>query len=238
MEITTLIVGTLLAIPIAILANILTPRIQKLLDGFSKNRALARSKRVEQEYQQVKGFRESGGDFLQHLAGVMIKAFYITIFITVMGNLSLSIPALCTALDLNDMEMRPFFTTMVIIAQLLLVFGGVLVLNLCSAALRTFYRVTHFEAYEAVAIAQIRKLQATGVAIDSAKYGAGVAFADVAVVLRQHLVNGKIKAFLVTNSNMGGDPVPGVEKNLEVNYVVNGKLKQKIVKENDLLSLP
>lgn len=72
----------------------------------------------------------------------------------------------------------------------------------------------------------------------SASYGANGAFADVKSYVQSRIVNGAVN-MLVSNSNLGGDPLPGVTKFLTVSYQVGtGSSQQKTVREGLSLSLP
>lgn len=73
--------------------------------------------------------------------------------------------------------------------------------------------------------------------IEKAFYGAGAKGADVAERLRQRISDGKI-IMLVTNNNMGGDPLKGVNKMLQVTYVCGGYRKSVEVPEGQSLVLP
>ena len=75
--------------------------------------------------------------------------------------------------------------------------------------------------------------------IVKAQYGAGDRFVDVTGILRQHagdvplidLPSGKY------NESFGGDPVPGVPKQLQIQYRINGKPAEVTLDENSLILL-
>ena len=97
-----------------------------------------------------------------------------------------------------------------------------------------------------VDMATIRKLLpelgsgALKVEIIKAEYGEGAKVKDVTQVLRQH-----VRGFPVIvlpsssyNANFGGDPAPGVVKQLKVQYRINGKPGEVSLQENAAIMLP
>ena len=76
--------------------------------------------------------------------------------------------------------------------------------------------------------------------IVKAEYGAGTEFVDVTQVLRRH-VRGMPLVVLPSssyNASFGGDPVPGVVKQLKVQYRINGKAAAATFPENATIMLP
>ena len=73
--------------------------------------------------------------------------------------------------------------------------------------------------------------------IQRAIYGARGVVADVADVLRQRISDGRIE-MMVTNANLGGDPIRNVNKVLTVEYSVDGKPAEVKVPEGQVLLLP
>lgn len=76
--------------------------------------------------------------------------------------------------------------------------------------------------------------------IVKAEYGAGANQKDVTAVLRKHagdlpLISLSAKGY---NANFGGDPAPGVQKKLKVQYRINGKSGEASFAENALIILP
>jgi HEAT repeat protein len=76
--------------------------------------------------------------------------------------------------------------------------------------------------------------------IVKAEYGAGSTQKDVTAVLRKHA--GSLPLITLQsasyNASFGGDPVPGVVKNLKVQYRINGKAGEASFAENALIILP
>jgi len=81
---------------------------------------------------------------------------------------------------------------------------------------------------------------AVKVEILRAEYGAGKQFKDVTEILRRH-----VRGFPVIvlpgsgyNAGLGGDPVPGVPKELKIRYRINGKPGEVTLRENATIVLP
>lgn len=94
--------------------------------------------------------------------------------------------------------------------------------------------------------AEIRKLLAevrytpTKVEILRAEYGAGKQSKDVTEILRSHVGDFPVIVLPSTsyNSGFGGDPAPGVRKELSIQYRINGKPGEVSFPENTTIVLP
>ena len=76
-----------------------------------------------------------------------------------------------------------------------------------------------------------------GVEILSAGYGAKDRFRDVTGILQGRMNSGGVR-IKVSNDTMGGDPYPGPDKTLKVDYVYQGRTLHKEVREGTDLVLP
>ena len=96
------------------------------------------------------------------------------------------------------------------------------------------------------ASAEIKKLLAQvgfdqmKVEIIKAEYGAGDKFKDVTTALRKRVVGAPLIILPSTsyNASFGGDPVPGVPKQLKVRYRIDGKAGEISFAENAAILLP
>ncbi|MHC4403500.1 MAG: HEAT repeat domain-containing protein [Planctomycetota bacterium] len=94
--------------------------------------------------------------------------------------------------------------------------------------------------------AEIRKLLAqlsyapTKVEILRAEYGAGEKWKDVTEILRRHVGDFPVIALPSSsyNAGLGGDPLPGVPKELKIQYRINGKPGEVSLPENATIVLP
>ncbi len=78
------------------------------------------------------------------------------------------------------------------------------------------------------------------VEIIRAEYGAGTKFKDVTEALRRH-----VRAFPLIvlpsssyNASFGGDPLPGIPKQLKIRYRIDGKPAEVSFPENATIMLP
>lgn len=78
---------------------------------------------------------------------------------------------------------------------------------------------------------------AADLTICTATYGAQDKVKDVTQILASKVKDGKLE-LLVSNKNLGGDPVPGVVKKLQVEYIYAGKQHSATADERETLSLP
>jgi hypothetical protein len=76
--------------------------------------------------------------------------------------------------------------------------------------------------------------------IIKAEYGTGAKWKDVTAILRRHVRDFPLIALPSSsyNSALGGDPVPGVVKQLKVQYRMNGKEGEVSFQENGTIMLP
>src|SRR2546421_419917 len=79
--------------------------------------------------------------------------------------------------------------------------------------------------------------QSSDLHINRAVYGSGGRSVDVTSRLNSQIRNDQI-ILAVNTSSMGGDPAPGQNKVLTVQYVLNGRTDQAIINDGDTLRLP
>jgi len=73
--------------------------------------------------------------------------------------------------------------------------------------------------------------------INRATYGSGNRTFDVTSRLNSQIQNDQLN-LQVNNESMGGDPAPGQDKTLNVQYALNGRAGQAVINEGDTLRLP
>ena len=94
--------------------------------------------------------------------------------------------------------------------------------------------------------AAVRKLLAevgggpVEIEIIEAQYGAGTTMKDVTATLRRHVHDLPLIVLPSTsyNASFGGDPVPGIVKQLRIRYRINGKTAEVSLPENATILLP
>jgi hypothetical protein len=140
--------GLLLAIPLAIAANLLTPQIQSWLDERNKNKALARTKDLQTEYELIKSYKTSREDFREYLLWIVIRTTYIGSLIGIFAGLAFGIPNLFDIVGNYDRGWEIVRSIFFIGGQALSILGALLVVNICNNALQVYLKVKNFEAYE------------------------------------------------------------------------------------------
>ena len=80
----------------------------------------------------------------------------------------------------------------------------------------------------------------TKVEILRAEYGVGKQIKDVTEILRRHVGDFPVIVLPGANYNtgFGGDPAPGVPKELKIQYRINGKPGEVSLSENATIVLP
>ena len=87
------------------------------------------------------------------------------------------------------------------------------------------------------ASAKFEEVAINDLIIRMAHYGSGDKTKDVTNILISKITRGKLE-FFISNKNLGGDPITGKHKKLEVEFSHGGKVQMKIVDEGDTLILP
>jgi hypothetical protein len=127
----------LLAIPLSILANIVTPFVQRWLDKFNEKRVLERTKGLQKEYEQVKHFAEDRSEFKEYLLWVVIRT---TLVGSLVGIFSQALNAVGNILYVGGI--------LYAISQVIGIIGSIMVINLCSDALKIYSKVQRFDEYQ------------------------------------------------------------------------------------------
>src|SRR5574338_678725 len=78
----------------------------------------------------------------------------------------------------------------------------------------------------------VRSYDSSSLQIDRAVYGAGNRWADVTNRLNSQ-VRGDQLEMQVSNDNMGGDPAQNQDKTLRVDYTLDGRSNQVVIREGD-----
>ena len=140
--------GLLFSIPISILANLFTPTVQAWLDARNRKRSLERTKNLQQEYYQVKQFREDRSEFREYLIWIVIRTTFVGSLVGILASFVFAVPSFFDILDLDYEQTRVVRNLLYAAGQFVSLVGGLLIVNLCSSALKVYYRVKNFEAYE------------------------------------------------------------------------------------------
>jgi uncharacterized FlgJ-related protein len=74
------LIGIFLAVPLSVIANLLTPRIEKFLSNHSNKYKRKQTIKVRKEYQQIKIFKENRDVFLEYLIIFVVKILVLGFF--------------------------------------------------------------------------------------------------------------------------------------------------------------
>jgi hypothetical protein len=141
-------IGLLLSIPISILVNLFTPKIQAWLDSRNRKRSLIRTKYLQQEYEQVRYYRENRGEFREYLIWIVIRTTFVGSLVGIFAAFVFVIPNFFEILNLEYEQTRIIRHVLYIAGQLISLIGALLIVNICSNALKVYFRVRDFDIYE------------------------------------------------------------------------------------------
>ena len=74
------LIGVFLAIPLSVVANLITPHIENFLSNHSNKYKKKQTIKIRQEYQQIKIFKENRDIFLEYLIIFIIKILVLGFF--------------------------------------------------------------------------------------------------------------------------------------------------------------
>jgi hypothetical protein len=151
-------VGLLLSIPLSILANVATPRVQRWLDARNRTRALQRTAGMASELAQVTRYVKDRGEFREYLLWTIIRTTFVGALCGIISGLIFVIPRI---LPFDRMSEGLSFAQNAAYSggQAVGIVGALLIINICRAALKTYYNVTNYSEYEAHVV---RHLNDTG----------------------------------------------------------------------------
>lgn len=140
--------GLAAAIPLSIGANLVTPRIQRLLAKRDEKKSEKRRAELRAEFERVKGLTESRDLLHTHLLQNILVITFITSFFG-------AIAAALFALGNFFPNVRSLFQ----LGQVTAVVGGVSVARICLDAIRDTNRVREFDRYKAKIESEIGKIE-------------------------------------------------------------------------------
>ena len=135
-------ISILLAIPIGILANVLTPAIQDKYSKYSENAAIKRIERIKTEYTAAKYYSENREEFSIYMSSVIIK-------MTMIGTITTIAVAFFTFAQSFINRLRKVklnFTQW--IYSVIILFVAISIYSIAREALREYDNVKNFKEYE------------------------------------------------------------------------------------------
>jgi hypothetical protein len=234
------LLGLFLSIPIGILVNLFTPRIQEWLINRPKVSATKKIDALQKELAEIDEYFNNRDRLLFH---TISSAFLVFMYLSV-GNMAWVGPSIFPFGNIF-FYFGEFITS--ILTTILSIVAFVCFLNVilvCLNLIRLMSKIKNYDKYKADIETKIGDMKSQGIAagikvgftIESAIYGADDHLIDVTDIVQSSISNGKLR--VIAGNQLIGDPSPGTSKTLTINYTYNGKREIKVVKEGDILSLP
>ena len=161
--VTTLIIGSLLSIPLSILANIMTPTFQK---WFNKRTRTARTKSLadlKKEYEQTKTFKEQPAVFQFATNEYLIKGM-IVLCLLALGTsyfaLFYAVDSLSNVFSFLQTDIIKLLLALIsaVVWLLMLVFMASMINGLLDLWVK-YSRIKQFEKYEKEILAKIQEIE-------------------------------------------------------------------------------
>lgn len=143
--------GLAAAIPLSIMANLLTPRIQRVLARRSDARAARRSEQIQSELDEIERLTREPGRLQTFLLESVLLITLLTSAIGVLAGVFFAFS--------NMLGASRLFAS---IGQLVAVGGGVVVMKECIEVLRKSRRARDAEKFKAEVNAELRELKPKG----------------------------------------------------------------------------
>jgi hypothetical protein len=131
------------AIPLAIIANLATPKIQAWFDKREKKKSLKRTKQIKTEYLEIKPFYEDRALFREYMLWIVIKATFIGSMVSILAAIFVMFPIIMEQF-IFDMIRNVFIS----IAQFISLTGALMIVNICGKALRIYTKIQNYEEYK------------------------------------------------------------------------------------------
>ena len=148
-----------LAIPLSILANLLTPRIQAWLDSRSKQRSLQRTHQrlaeIEEELTIAKSYRDDRAFFHEYLFSVIIKTTFLS---AGCGIAAIALSVIPTSF-LHQMA-EPVRLILDNAVKLLAFLFLMLIVSISAVAIRRINQVRYYDSFKPKAEAEVARLKA------------------------------------------------------------------------------
>jgi hypothetical protein len=145
----SLILGAIIAIPISVLANMLTPHASTFIFSYSRKRRLRSIEAINGELERIQAF-------VEHKDSLNLYFMRCFILITILT----SIPQLATALFVPLLLTRSslFLEWFSVGSQLVNAFFVMLALNVAVRALSVYRKVVQFDSFKKQAMDRIQRL--------------------------------------------------------------------------------
>jgi hypothetical protein len=137
--------GLVLAIPLAIIGNILTRPIENYLDSRIRSRALRRTRATRQEYERVKRYRERREEFYEF----MLRSLLWTVSWTAMLVFGVGVALLVILTDTSRFAVSEGLRqALFVLCEVGIIVCLLMVMRSRNRALDMTYKVRNFSEYE------------------------------------------------------------------------------------------
>ena len=137
-------VGLLLSIPMAIAANLVTPKIQRWLETSSKRRAIEKTNDLQAEYQRISDYVNNPHEFTSYLLFVIIRTTLIGSVVGIIVSLAYAAAQLSSTFYYRSNLGGLIYAS----AQIISIIGALMIVNTCRVAASTWYKVKNFDRYQ------------------------------------------------------------------------------------------
>ncbi len=144
-------ISVFLAIPLAIVANVFTPKVQVWLEGRGKKRSKKRVAQLQSELDQLGHYHDYPEKFNQYLLGVVIRATFTGSLVGIIA----AITYILSRLGRTFVNIEFVYFLVQFSGQFVSMVGAMIIINICSGAIRTMNRMRNYSTVSQQLKAQI-----------------------------------------------------------------------------------
>ena len=138
-------IGSLLAIPLGIIASLLTPWIVKTINNRTYRNRQKNLENARKEYEQICEFYKNKQDLSIYYLNVVVKTTLLSAFMALASGLLLAGGQIVMmAFDID----RKYSGILFGLAQLVNLFGSIAIVSICKPALNIWNKIRNFKEYE------------------------------------------------------------------------------------------
>ena len=140
-------VGLMIAIPLAIFANLVTPIVKRKIDGAGEKKLKAKRKTLEEEYNQIQNYLKKPSLLTSYLISIVIKTTFVGAFVGIIAGVMQLFRQWLDGSDAFSFmwDVHDVFNFILIIIS---VSVSVVIFQLCGDGIRAYNRVNRFEEYK------------------------------------------------------------------------------------------
>lgn len=148
-------ISLILAIPLAIIANLITPLVSDRISNYSEKNAIERISSLKEEYNEVKYYHENKTELTLYLNHAIIQMTVIGAFTTIASALLFFIQGIAKKIFPNRSNIPKISGFSVFFSIMLIV--PVLIFTIGNKAIKTYNNVKNYEKYEKVILEKIKE---------------------------------------------------------------------------------